>query len=143
MHGVVFLELERFVTQKLGKPSWDSIKSEAGAGARIFVPVAAYPDEEFTALLQATSVRLEKPTRLLLEEFGIFVAPQLLKTYRFLVKNEWSTLDVLENVESVMHAAVRRRTPHAEPPRLSIERRSAREVLIVYASPRKMCEFAR
>jgi predicted hydrocarbon binding protein len=52
-------------------------------------------------------------------------------------------LDLLSNVEPVMHAAVRRRAPLAEPPRLSVERQSEREVLIVYSSPRKLCEFAR
>src|SRR5688572_1660211 len=109
MHGVVFLELERYLSEKLGKPGWDQVRREAGVSGRIFVPVAAYPDEELSALLRSASAKLEKPERLLLEEFGIFMAPQLLKTYRFLVKNEWTTFDVLANVESVMHAAVRRR----------------------------------
>lgn len=143
MHGVVFLELERYVIEKLGKAGWDAVKDEAGVSGRIFVPVAAYPDEELTGLVQAAAARLDKPPRLMLEEFGIHMAPQLLKTYRFLVKPHWTSLDVLEHVESVMHAAVRRRTPHAEPPRLAIERLGQNEVLIVYASPRKLCEFAR
>jgi hypothetical protein len=143
MHGVIFLELERYLTQQLGKQGWQEAKQEADVAGRIVVPVASYPDHEFTALLRAAAVRLGKPERLVLEEFGIFIAPQLLKTYRFLVKNEWTLLDVLANVEQVMHAAVRRRTPLSEPPRLAIERPSKSEVLIVYSSPRKLCEFAR
>ena len=143
MHGVVFVELERYLTEKLGKPGWEQVRQEAGFSARIFVPVAVYPDEELGALLKAASARLKKPQRLVLEEFGMFIAPQLLKTYRFLVKNEWTMLDVLENVEKVMHAAVRRRAPLADPPRLAIERTGPKEVLIVYSSPRKLCEFAR
>ena len=143
MHGVVFLELERYLSQKLGKHGWDQIKREAGIPARIFVPVDSYPDAELHGLLRAASARLERPQRLLLEEFGIFVAPQFLKTYRFLVKNEWTVFDVLTNVESIMHAAVRRRTPFAEPPRLVIERRGPTEVLIIYSSQRKLCDFAR
>jgi hypothetical protein len=143
MHGVLFLEFERYLLEKLGKADSSAVKREAGVGARIYVPVDTYPDAELTALVAAAATRFEKPPRLVLEEFGIFVAPQLLKTYRFLVKPDWATLDVLENVETVMHASVRRRTPHADPPRLSVERRSRSEVLIVYTSPRKLCEFAR
>jgi hypothetical protein len=143
MHGVIVLELERYLTQELGRPGWEQVRQEAGVSGRIIVPVDAYPDQEFSALLRAAAVRLHKSERLVLEEFGIFIAPSLIKTYRFLVKNEWTLLDVLSNVEQVMHAAVRRRTPFAEPPRLSIERRGSNEVLIVYRSPRKMCEFGR
>jgi len=143
MHGVVFIELERYLTEKLGRRGWDEIRAEAGCSARIFVPVDAYPDQELRDLLRAASARLDKPEPLLLEEFGIYVAPQFLKTYRFLVKNEWTVLDVLANVESVMHAAVRRRSPSSEPPRLEIERLEPSGVLIVYSSPRKLCEFGR
>jgi hypothetical protein len=143
MHGIVFLELEKFATHKLGAEAWPRVVEAAKMESRIFIPVSTYPDEEFAAVVAALAVELQQPVRSLLEAFGTFIAPHLLQTYQFLVRPEWKALDLLEHTESVMHTVVRRRSPNAAPPRLGIARISPEQVLIVYASPRKLCDLAR
>ena len=84
-----------------------------------------------------------KPPQIILEEFGEFIAPDLLALYRALIKPEWRTLDLLENAESTIHRVVRARSPDARPPELKCSRIRESEVVIQYASPRKMCAVAR
>jgi hypothetical protein len=79
----------------------------------------------------------------LLEDFGEFIAPDLLSTYELLLDGRWGLLDFLLQTEHVIHRAVRLQNPGAEPPVLRAERLGPHEVAIVYGSARKMCSVAK
>jgi len=139
MHGIVLSELERFLITKAGLNGWESIKASSGLSTRVFVQVSTYPDEEAQTLLASAARRLNWDSDRLLREFGVYLAPSLMRRYRFMVRPEWKTLELLEHTESVLHAAVRKRTPDATPPRLVVRRMDANQVLVSYASRRRMC----
>jgi hypothetical protein len=54
----------------------------------------------------------------ILEDFGEFIAPDLISMFRASIKPEWRTLELLEHTEETIHKAVRLRNPGATPPEL-------------------------
>lgn len=143
MHGLIFAELKKYVDTKLGPRAWDALLKEARLGPRIYLTGDTYPDSEGVALVSAASRITKLPAGAILEDFGEFIAPDLIETYRPFVKPKWKTLDMIEHTEATIHKAVRLRDPNAAPPRLKSRRVSPKEVEIIYTSARKMCAVAK
>jgi len=143
MHGVIFMELRKYVDTKLGRDVWDDLLKEAGLGGKLYLATWSYPDEEAVAIVTAIAKRRGQSIPAILEDFGEFIAPTLLHMYRALIPSEWRTLDVIENTEHVIHRVVRIRQPGATPPQLVAHRSSPKEVVITYTSRRKMCGLAK
>ena len=142
MHGAIFAELERFAVGSIGADFWKQMLDSAGLGARVYLPVATYPDEEALALVGAASQLSGKSAAEILTSFGEHLAPPLLDMYGSLLRPTWRTLDLLEHTETTIHRIVRQREPDATPPELTCERTSDQEVVITYRSPRRLCALA-
>ncbi|NUP07796.1 MAG: heme NO-binding domain-containing protein [Polyangiaceae bacterium] len=143
MHGMIFVELKRFVVATLGSPAWNQIAARAGVGSRLLLPSETYPDEELVRLIEAASQLSGKPAAELVHAFGVALAPVLLTKYIAWVSPSWRTIDLLMQTESTMHRMVRMKAPGASPPELTIERIAPDEVRIRYGSQRKLCALAR
>jgi hypothetical protein len=141
MHGIIFGELKKLVDKTLGGNTWRELLRDAGLDTKIYMPIGEYPDTDAIAIISAASARTGKPVRAILEEFGEFVAPDLVALFRHMVPPEWRTLELLENTEDTIHRVVRLRNPSAHPPRLRTER-IGEEVVITYSSGRKLCGIA-
>jgi len=142
MHGMVFAELRNYAERKHGKGTWDALLGNAGLQGKVYMQVQEYPDAEVVALLAAASSMTGLPVAELLEDFGEFITPALLKMFGHLLRAEWRTIDVIDHTEGTVHTAVRVRNPGAKPPKLQTVRRGPDEVVLVYTSPRQMCAFA-
>ena len=94
------------------------------------------------ALMTAASLMTGLSTAAVLEDFGEFMAPALLKMFGHLLRPEWKTIDVIDHTEGTVHTVVRVKNPGARPPHLQTVRRGPDEVVLVYASPRQMCALA-
>ena len=77
-----------------------------------------------------------------LEDFGQFIVPSLMRMYGHLLNPEWKAIDVIDCTEGTVHAVVRVKNSEAKPPKLKTKRLSPNEVLLVYTSPRQMCGLA-
>ena len=143
MHGLIFAELKKYVTTKLGPTAWDALLHEANLTKRFYLTGESYPDAEAVALVTAASRITKQPANAILENFGEFIAPDLIEIYRSFIKPKWKTLDLIEHTEATIHKTVRLRDPGAAPPRLKTRRVSSREVEILYTSERKMCGVAK
>lgn len=143
MHGIIFHEMKKYVVTKLGDHAWDSLLTASGLGFKNYLATGQYPDQEAVLLVDTASTLTKQPASAILEDFGAFIVPDLAKVYGGLIKSEWKTLDLLENVEKVIHEVIRRQDPNAKPPRLVCSRPSMGEVHITYTSPRKMCSVAK
>jgi hypothetical protein len=143
MHGVIFLELRKFVGARLGDHAWDGLLQQAGLGGQVYLAVKEYPDSDALKLVETACAITGKPASALLEDFGAFSVPDLLQFYGSQLDPAWKTLDVIENTEETIHKVVRRRNPGARPPKLRCERLSPREVVLHYTSSRRMCSLAR
>ena len=143
MYGIIHTELKNYVVSKLGEAGWVSLIAETGLVLKAYFPSETYPDEEVRAIVSAAAHRMGNSEQDVLQEFGTFLAPTLLTVYKPLVKPEWRTLDLIENTEQTIHKVVRRKDPGALPPELRAARISKDEVIITYASRRRMCSVAK
>ena len=143
MHGIIHLELKKFVLATHGSSVWNSLVESAGLVGKRYPAKRAYEDGDLLALVNSASEVLNTPVDNILESFGEFIAPDLMSLYSGHVNPAWKTLDFLENAEGVIHHAVRANEPESTPPRLVARRQSATQVIIEYRSDRKMCALAR
>src|SRR5437016_13340478 len=142
MHGIVFVELRKFVNEKLGAQAWNELLKNAGLTEKVYMPIAEYPDAEIVSLASTAASMTGNSVAQVLEGFGEFIASDLLGMYRTLVRPEWKTLDLLEHTEKTIHEVVRMKNRGASPPRLTVERLGADRVMIHYSSQRLMCALA-
>lgn len=143
MHWIIYAELKKFVELRLGPDRWDTILIAAKLGAAKFVAGQNRPDSDAAAIVGAAARLTGTPAQQLLESFGEFLVPDLLKFYGNLVRPEWRTLDVIQNAEQAIHTIVRVNDSTARPPKLACERTAKDTVTIRYDSPRQMCGVAR
>jgi len=144
MHGIVMHQLKNFVTEQYGRPFWKEIKSQSVDRTEFYLPLREYPDTELRSILSTlvaeTGIQLET----LLYEFGIYTADGLLTTYNVYIEDNWEAIDLVANVETYIHTALRRRqSAEFTPPKLESSRLDAETVEIVYRSDRKLCPFAK
>ncbi|HYJ78958.1 MAG TPA: heme NO-binding domain-containing protein, partial [Longimicrobiaceae bacterium] len=111
-------QLRRYAVGRLGRDGWGEVAADAGLPADGYQVTAFYPDEDLVKLVLAASKRAGAPVSALLEEFGVFLAPALLRVYEPLVDPAWRTLEVIEHTEEAIHTVVRARMEGAAPPAL-------------------------
>ena len=143
MHGLIFLQLQKFAKQQAGPQAWEILLQEAQLPTKTYSAVRDYPDEEVLAIVGAASRVLKLPADAILHAFGEFIAPELLKLYGRLLQPDWKTLSVIEHTEKLLHAAVRVGNPGATPPVLECIRTTDDEVQILYSSERQLCSLAK
>jgi hypothetical protein len=143
MHGIVFTEFQHFIERGSHEGRWHDLLHAANLDRRVYASIRHYPDKEFFDIIGAASRTLNKPADEIIEDFGVFIAPDLLGMYAVLIKPEWRTLDVVENTEAVIHTVVRVNQVGADPPQLKTRRVAPDEIEMIYDSPRKLCRLAK
>lgn len=143
MHGIIHVELKKYVETKFGPSVWTSVLNDAGLSGKLYLPISSYPDEEVVALVNSAARLTHKPADDLLEDFGQFITPTLLDMYRSLIRPEWKTLELLLHTEETIHRVVRLRNPGAHPPQLRFETTGPNTLKFTYTSPRRMSAVAK
>lgn len=143
MHGIIHVQLQKFVERLYGAAAWSELLKRAGLENELFTALQIYPDEQLGNLVNEAVKMAGVPRQHLLEEFGTFLVPTYLQVYGSLLKRDWNTIDVIEHTEETIHRVVRSRQPGADPPELKAERVSQTEVRVTYTSARQLCAVAR
>jgi hypothetical protein len=143
MHGIIHVELKKYVETKHGSAAWTSILNDSGLSGKLYLPISSYPDEEIVALVNSAANLTRKPVESLLEDFGQFITPSLMDMYRSLIKPEWKTRELLLHTEETIHRVVRLRNPGAHPPQLRFETTGPNTLKFTYTSPRRMSSVAK
>jgi hypothetical protein len=58
---------------------------------RTYLSVSEYPDAEMEALVSAAARMSGQSATVVLEDFGVFLAPPLLNMYKHLIPGDWKT----------------------------------------------------
>jgi hypothetical protein len=144
VHGTILIELEKYVTARRGAEAWTALRAQAGIPSdRTYEVSGHYPDEEVAALVTTGSRIIGQAPTVLLEDFGEFIAPDLLSMYPGVIDPAWRTLEVIEHTESTIHTIVRLDHRGAAPPYLQASRSGPNEVTIRYTSARRLCSVAK
>ena len=99
---MIFSELRSYAEGKLGPGAWNAVLKRAGLEQSVYLPIQEYPDCEASALIAAVSTATRRNLSLVLEDFGEFIAPTLMKLHGHLLLPEWKTIDVIEDRKSVV-----------------------------------------
>jgi predicted hydrocarbon binding protein len=138
MHGLIFSELKKYVETKFDSKTWQTLLEKAGLKGNLYLSASVYPDSDLISLVTKACEMTGLAPKAVLEDFGDFIAPDLVKQYAFLIKPEWNLVDFLCNTEETIHKVVRFH-PGVTPPRLVVRRIGDDRVTISYDSERKMC----
>ncbi len=142
MHGSIFVMLKRYVTHHYDFATWHRLVVQSGLTETDFETQQVYPDEQLYQLVGMAAEHGGISATELQEKFGEFLVPDLLFMYHKLIFPGWRTLELIENVESRMHHAVRRDMNGATPPVLYVERLSRDVIRVQYVSRRRMGALA-
>ena len=96
---MIFSELRSYAEDKLGPGSWNAVLERAGLEQSLYLPIQEYPDCEASALIAAVATANRRNLALVLEDFGEFIAPTLMKLHGHLLLPEWKTIDVIDHTE--------------------------------------------
>lgn len=143
MHGIFLVELYKYVNTVLGERMWKEVLQQLGQGPKVYVASVDYPDQEIVMIMSAISKLTDIPIPSVLEDFGEFLASDLLSVYGTLVSADWKTLDVLERTGGFIHGEIHRMNPQTKPPELNCSRLNENELVMSYESPRRMCALVK
>jgi hypothetical protein len=143
VHGIIFAELKKYVEANFGSETWPVLLNEAGLASKLYMNIQSYPDQDAVALVMTAARLTGRSAPAILQDFGEFVAEHLVSMYRSLVRPQWKTLELLENVERTIHTIVRARHPGAVPAQITCLRTGPQEVILTYRSARRMCPVAK
>lgn len=143
MHGIVLMSLQKFVHENYDEEAWRAMHEEAGLEHRIYVPVREYPDEVVLGLVEAAAELTGEDASTLLCEYGRYVFPDLIEVYGTYVDRDWTGLDLIANVETYIHEALRsNRMSGVQPPEMHTERVDENRARVLYTSDRGLCGLA-
>jgi hypothetical protein len=97
MHGLIFLELKKHVEDRFSTDVWKNIVDQCHLNKVNYNMATTYPDKDIVAILNITSEILGESPSNLLESFGDYLAPRLLKSSHLLINPNWTIIDLLEN----------------------------------------------
>lgn len=142
MHGSIFVLLKRFVENLYDYSTWIKLLEATGIEHPAYQMHEMYPTEELYAIVQEASELTGKPVYDLMEQFGVFLVPDLMLIYKKYVHPDWRTYEMLLNTEEAMHGAVRKEDNRTNPPKLLVTKKGSKQLIVDYYSKRKMAGVA-
>ncbi len=148
MHGLIFFFLQKFIATSPSGGALRQPDDRAGQTSRLpktterYLPSGVYPDEAAVAMLGTIADATGESLPVVVERFGEFLAPHLLKVAGTAVDPQWTLLDLIEQTEGIIHALVRTKNPGAKPPVLETIRHDPHELHLIYSSARRLCRLA-
>lgn len=143
MHGVILYQFRHFVTDRFGLGAWERTRAGAGLQDQAHAPVRLYPDAHLERLLAALQDEVGLCRNDLLESFGAWTIPPLIRMYRSLIPTHWDARDFLLNMEERIHEKlVRLKDPQAQPPRIQVRETAPGVLELYYHSHRDLSALA-
>lgn len=142
MKGIIFRQLEEFVTEQHGMMAWDeAIESCDLASGGVYIGTEKYDDDELFTLVGYFCDKLGVTPDVLVRAFGKFIFPALYEMGHDLVKDAQNLREFLLLVEDVIHVEVRKLHQDASLPTFDYLQHKTKLVM-VYRSPRKLCHLS-
>lgn len=143
MQGVVFCLFKKMVVTRIGPEAWDTLvaRSQLSTVGGVFDWATTYPDEDLYALFGAASAVTGRPAGELLRAFARFSFPDLVAVDPSFVPPGSTARGFLRSVDSVIHAEVRKQRPAAGLPYFSFEACPSDRLVMLYRSPRGLCDL--
>lgn len=143
MQGVILLGFRRFVREVFGDALWRSAQERSGSGGRIYLPVQTYAYPELIQLVDAVAQARDINAQALLEDFGAFLAPDLVRMYGTLLDPRWKLADILANMDKIVQRAAALKNEERAAPAIHCSRTTSRDIHIMFSSRQRLCAMVR
>jgi len=144
MKGMVFNAFESFVETSFGADVADqafSLSELTDGGA--YTSVGFYPHDEFLVIAAKVAEATKHDLRPLIRDFGADLFHQLAKGHAEIMSRYNGPVQLLAEIESVIHVNVRKLYADTELPRFDvIERQGDSHIVLHYRSARPMADLA-
>ena len=143
MKGIVFTEFIEMVEQAFSPEVSDRMIDESdlpSGGA--YTAVGTYDHREIVNMVVKLSEITGIPTTALTKSFGEHLFKRFLVLYPDFFRGVPSAIDLLANIEDVIHAEVRKLYPDAELPRFEVMRPESDSLALTYHSERHLGDLA-
>lgn len=140
MHGVIHRRLKEYVEERMPDGAWDRVVDASGVEPKLYLPVAHYPDEELTSMIEAIADLSGHDAGTVHRDFGRFLAPEIRSTFSAHVHSEWSMFDLLEHLEEV-YEEIESQNEDNDPPTVSCDRVVSDMAVLTYESDRQLCQM--
>ncbi len=141
MKGAIFVAFERYLEGRIGEIGveelYDNLAFEADAPP--WVGPDSYPDADLLRWVQAVAARLDTPAADVLRAYGRFLMGFLADAHPIFLVDIETPIEMLEQVEAVIHVEVKKLLQDAHPPAIELRRDDAESGTLIYRSPRKLC----
>lgn len=143
MKGVIFTLFQDMIEEEFGLECWEYlIADESIKSGGVYTTVYLYPDEELLTLVKRLSDYLNESQEKLVEHFGEYLLPHLVKSLPPSVFNYTDLWSFLAAIDDVIHVEVRKLNPDALTPVIKVLSGNKNTMTLTYSSPRKMCFLA-
>ncbi len=142
MKGIVFNLLEDFIIEGWGDEAFEDILSLCPLETKEpFVGPGTYPDTDLFTIATQAAAKLGIPLSDALRAFGKYCFPKLAEKFPVFLEGQTSSKEFLTSVHDVIHVEVRKLFPKAITPQFSYVDTGPDELIIHYASSRKLCHL--
>lgn len=141
MKGVVFNLLEEVVCKELGENAWDRLLDDACVDGA-YTSLGSYPDDQLERLVAAAAIGVDSSSGDILRWFGRYAIPLLQGRYPVFFDGHASARSFVLTLNSIIHPEVRKLYPGARCPAFHFSDSPDGDLILQYASPRKMCMLA-
>ncbi len=138
MKGIIFNLLEDVVTAAHGPFVWDDLLDVAAASGA-YTSLGSYPDDELIGLLATLSRQQGWEMEQTLRWFGRSAMPELARRFPAFFSSAASARDFVLSVNNIIHPEVRKLYAGAGCPHFHFSSDASGELLVEYASARKLC----
>lgn len=139
MRGVIFTELIEFMEDNLGFDLADSVVAGANLEAGgVFSQGGNYPFDELVKIVVSLSKKTGKDINELLTIFGEHLFVKLVGIYGKDIDKYTSTIDLVNEVEAIVHVEVKKLYPDADLPTFTIVKKDDNSLIIHYISDKKL-----
>ena len=144
MKGMVFRSFQGFVEREFSEVLVDdmlSLESLESQGA--YTSVGYYPHSEFLSLVVHVSEATQIPISKLVKSFGAALFKDLASAHAEMIAGYQSPIELLSEIESVIHVDVRKLYDNSELPRFDVQQRDGdRQIKLEYSSSRPFADLA-
>jgi hypothetical protein len=143
MKGFIFTNFLDFVEKYNGLEMVDTMITECDLPSEgVYSAFVSYEFDELVTLLSFVSEKTDTETDVLLEKFGRFVFPYLIKKHSYIIKKYSSALDLISGIEAHIHVEVKKLYEDAELPTFSVSEKTESSMTLIYTSSRGLTYFA-
>lgn len=139
MLGMVFTEFVELVEEKFSPAMADAVLQDvAPPHGGAYTAVGYYPQEEIVAMVVALSQRTGVPVPDLIKAFGGHLLMRFTQLHPAMFKRCPTLFDLVASIDGHIHVEVHKLYDQATLPRFTVLTRSARQMTLLYQSPRHM-----